>query len=32
MATKHLNEIRKQRPITGEARTRVDLLKRLMEL
>jgi DNA-binding XRE family transcriptional regulator len=32
MATKHLNEVRKQRPITGEARTRVDLLKRLMEL
>jgi transcriptional regulator with XRE-family HTH domain len=32
MATNHINEIRKQRPITGEARARVDILKRLMEL
>jgi predicted transcriptional regulator len=32
MATKHINEIRKQRPITGESRARVDRLKRLMEL
>jgi transcriptional regulator with XRE-family HTH domain len=32
MATKHLKEILEQRPIRGDARARVDTLKRLMEL
>ncbi len=32
MATKHLDEIRERRPIRGDARARVDTLKRLMEL